>query len=60
VSAARVKEALAFYQAHRAEIDARHSGRQPNSSWRVSRPRLHLEADTSIRQLQRALLDRGH
>jgi hypothetical protein len=26
----------------------------------VSRPRLHLDADTSIRQLQRALLDRGH
>jgi hypothetical protein len=26
----------------------------------VPRPRLHLDADTSIRQLQRALAERGH
>ncbi|MCC7361230.1 MAG: DUF5615 family PIN-like protein [Anaerolineales bacterium] len=26
----------------------------------MARPRLHLDADTSIRQLQRALLERGH
>jgi hypothetical protein len=26
----------------------------------VSRPRLHLDADTSIQQLQRALIERGH
>jgi hypothetical protein len=26
----------------------------------MPRPRLHLDADASIRQLQRALLDRGH
>ena len=31
-----------------------------NSSWRVTKPRLHLDADTSIRQLQRALIERGH
>ena len=26
----------------------------------MAKPRLHLDADTSIRQLQRALVDRGH
>lgn len=26
----------------------------------MAEPRLHLDADTSIRQLQRALLERGH
>jgi hypothetical protein len=26
----------------------------------VAKPRLHLDADTSIRQLQRALIERGH
>jgi hypothetical protein len=26
----------------------------------VAKPRLHLDADTSIRQLQRALTERGH
>jgi hypothetical protein len=26
----------------------------------VPKPRLHLDADTSIRQLQRTLIDRGH
>lgn len=26
----------------------------------MPRPRLHLDADTSIRQLQRALVERGH
>jgi hypothetical protein len=26
----------------------------------MARPRLHLDADTSIRQLQRALAERGH
>lgn len=26
----------------------------------MSRPRLHLDADSSLRQLQRALLERGH
>ena len=31
-----------------------------NLSWRVPKPRLHLDADTSIRQLQRALIERGH
>ena len=31
-----------------------------NLSWRVPKPRLHLDADTSIRQLQRALVERGH
>ena len=30
------------------------------SSWRVAKPRLHLDADTSLRQLQRALVERGH
>ncbi len=26
----------------------------------MAKPRLHLDADTSLRQLQRALLERGH
>lgn len=30
------------------------------SSWRVPKPRLHLDAGTSIRQLPRALIERGH
>ena len=34
----------------------------PNRIWsqRLNKPKLHLDADTAIRSLQQALLDRGH
>ncbi len=55
----QVREALAFYETHRQEIEAS-SGQ--NRAWKkhMARPRLHLDADTSIRSLHQALLVRGH